>query len=118
MNAKQHYFTFVLLAGAIVRGLAQPTIIKQPANQTASLFVDAAFSLLVNGDPPLSYQWRFNNADLLGSANQTLTITKVQRINAGNYSVVVSNPSGSATSQVATLTITPFNALYAFGELP
>jgi phospholipase/lecithinase/hemolysin len=94
---------------------AQPAITKQPSNQTASLFADATFNLLVGGDLPLSYQWRFNNADLIGMTDRNLSITNIQRANAGNYSVVVSNPSGTVISQVAALTITPFNSIYAFG---
>src|SRR5205809_4633499 len=91
--------------------LTPPRITRQPANQTASLFADAAFRVIATGDAPLSYQWRFKNADLLGMTNSILTVTNVQRSDAGNYNVVVTNPSGSITSQVATLTITPFNSI-------
>jgi len=63
----------------------------------------------------LSYQWRFNDGSLIGMTNTVLTVTNVQRANAGNYSVVVTNLSGSVTSKVATLTITPFNSIYCFG---
>ena len=95
--------------------LTPPRFIRQPVNQTASLFADATFRVTVNGDAPLSYQWRFNDGDLIGMTNTTLTVTNVERANAGNYSVVVTNLSGSVTSQVATLTITPFNSIYCFG---
>src|SRR5437879_3387727 len=47
--------------------------------------------------------------------NTTLIVTNVQRSNAGNYNVVVTNLSGSVTSQVAALAITPFNSIYCFG---
>src|SRR4030095_4642274 len=57
--------TWLFLTG-LTTGFGQPTITKQPSNQTASLFADATFRLAVSGDPPLSYQWRFNNADLIG----------------------------------------------------
>jgi len=95
--------------------LIPPKITKQPTNQTASLFADATFRVTASGDTPLSYQWRFNDGDLSGRTNTSLTVTNVQRTNAGNYSVLVTNLSGSVTSQVATLTITPFNSLYCFG---
>ena len=39
--------------------------------------------------------------------NQTLTLTDVTLGNAGNYQVVVFNPSGIVTSAVASLTVTP-----------
>jgi phospholipase/lecithinase/hemolysin len=96
-------------------GFAQPSITFQPMNQTASLFGDAAFRVVAVGDPPLSYQWQFNNADLPGTTNTTLQVTNVLRTLAGNYQVVVANMSGSVTSRVARLTITPFQSMYEFG---
>jgi phospholipase/lecithinase/hemolysin len=84
-------------------------------NQAATLFADVTFRVTALGDRPLSYQWHFNNADLAGMTNSSLTITNVQRANAGDYNVTVTNLSGSVTSQVASLTITPFNSLYCFG---
>jgi len=104
-----------IIFATITTTFGQPTITRQPASQTASLFADAKYSLLATGDPPLGYQWWFKNAELPGRTSATLTITNVQRFDAGNYSVVVSNFSGSVTSQVATLTITPFNSMFEFG---
>jgi phospholipase/lecithinase/hemolysin len=95
--------------------LTPPTIHTQPANQTASLFADARFLVVPAGSGPLSYQWRLNGVDLLGKTNTTLSITNVQRSDAGNYAFVVTNFAGSVTSQVATLTIVPFNSIYCFG---
>jgi len=100
---------------AILTVLTPPGFIRQPSNQTASLFADATFRAVVFGDQPLSYQWRFNGTDLPGMTNNILTVTNVQRTNAGNYSVVVTNLSGSVSSQTATLTISPFNSIYCFG---
>lgn len=88
--------------------LNPPKIIVQLANQTASLFADATFRALASGDAPLSYQWRFNNEDLSGMTNTILSVTNVQRSDAGNYHLVMTNLSGSVTSQVATLSIVPF----------
>jgi len=99
---------------AMLTVLTPPKIAKQPTNQTASLFADATFRLTATGDAPF-YQWRFNDADLIGKTNTTLTVTNVQRADGGNYNVVVTNLSGSVTSQVATLTVTPFNSIYFFG---
>src|SRR5438309_7071658 len=111
MKAQISLFAAGMFLLALVNGFGQPVITGQPANQTASLFADANFRVTVNGDAPLSYQWRFNDADLVGRTNSTLTVTTVQRADAGNYSVVVANLSGSVTSQVATLRITPFNSI-------
>src|ERR1043166_3165298 len=43
------------------------------------------------GSPPLSYQWRFNGADLPGQTASCLTLLAISNSLAGNYSVVVSN---------------------------
>jgi hypothetical protein len=100
---------------AISNSSGQPVIIRPPANQTASLFADATFQVSATGGTPLSFQWRLNGGDLIGMTNWSLRIKGVQRSDAGRYQIVVTNPSGSVTSQVATLTITPFNSIYFFG---
>jgi phospholipase/lecithinase/hemolysin len=95
---------------------AQPSITQQPKDQAVSLFADATFRSSVTGDSPLSYQWRFNSVAVAGMTTTSLTITNVQRTNAGNYDLVVTNLSGSVTSQVATLSIVPFSSIYCFGD--
>ncbi len=95
---------------------AQPVITRQPRDQTASLFADATFSLsATSNDIPPTYPWRFEQTLLPGNTNSALTLTNVQRTVAGSYDVIVSNDSGSITSKVAALKITPFNSLYFFG---
>ena len=107
---KSCIISLFLLSGVGTALFAQPTITSQPKNQTAGLFADAAFRVVAAGDAPLSYQWRFNDADLTGKTNATLTITNVQRTNAGNYSVIVTNISGSVTSQVASVRVLADNS--------
>jgi phospholipase/lecithinase/hemolysin len=108
-------FSAGIFFAALATTFGQPTITIQPRNQTASLFADVTFRVAIGGTPPFSYQWRFNDADLTGKTNAILTVTNVQRTNAGNYGVIVTNLSGSVTSQPATLTITPFNSIHCFG---
>ena len=80
------------------------------------LRTDTTFTVLATGSDPLAYQWRFGDGDLDGKTNTTLTVTNVQRTDAGIHcSVVVNNLSGSVTSKVAKLTIVPFNSIYCFG---
>jgi hypothetical protein len=82
-----------------------PVIFAQPQDQTTKAGDIASFSVLAGGTPPLSYQWRFNGANLAGATNPTLLLTKVQAGQDGNYSVVVSNSYGAVTSAVARLTV-------------
>jgi uncharacterized delta-60 repeat protein len=88
-----------------------PAILTQPANQFRNRGDNALFTVVAAGTPPLSYQWRTNSVNLndggnvSGALNATLTLNNVQSFNAGNYSVVVSNQYGTATSTVAQLTV-------------
>jgi Pro-kumamolisin, activation domain/Concanavalin A-like lectin/glucanases superfamily/Immunoglobulin domain/Bacterial Ig domain/Immunoglobulin I-set domain/Viral BACON domain len=85
-----------------------PTITSQPANQAVPLGNTATFSVGASGTAPLSYQWRFNQSNILANAtatNATLVLTNVQAASAGSYSVVVSNFFGSTNSSNAVLTV-------------
>jgi len=82
-----------------------PVITVQPTNQTIAVGSTAAFSVTATGSAPLSYQWQFNGTNLSGMTNTVLNITNAQAANAGPYTVVVSNPEGSVTSDVAALTV-------------
>ncbi len=85
--------------------LVPPAVTLQPTNQTALVGATVTFSVAASGTPPLSYQWRFNGANLDSALAGTLSLTNVQPEQAGGYSVVVTNVAGSATSTVATLTL-------------
>lgn len=83
-----------------------PSIMKQPASQTAVAGQTAAFSATVSGTGPLSYQWNFNGTPLAGATNATLSISNVLPAANGNYSLVVTNTAGVVTSAVANLAVT------------
>lgn len=84
-----------------------PSINTQPLDQTVPAGSNVVFSVTAAGALPLSYQWYFNTNNLLsGATANTLTVTNAQSINAGAYSVIVTNMVGSVTSSVAILTIT------------
>ncbi len=99
-----------------------PTILVHPTNQAVVVGGTAVFEVQAAGTPPLSYQWWFNGTNLLlGATTATLTLMNVQLASAGNYSVVVANSAGTATSSNALLTvlsepacITPPSGLVAF----
>jgi len=84
-----------------------PTINSQPQNQSAAIGQGALFSVGATGSAPLSYQWYFNTNTLIADAtNSSHTIGSVSSNDVGGYSVIVANSAGSATSIVATLSIT------------
>jgi len=82
-----------------------PVIEEQPKDQNAHVGDTASFAVSAAGAPPLQYQWRLNGTALTGAISSSLMITNVQLTNAGSYSVVVSNGSGSVTSSNAILNI-------------
>ncbi len=81
-----------------------PNITAQPQNQTVYVGATANFSVTANGPGTLTYQWRFGASNLAGATLSTLSFSAGTN-NAGNYDVVITNPSGSTTSQVAVLSI-------------
>src|SRR5262249_11793673 len=82
-----------------------PVITGQPGNQSVIAGGTAHFSVTASGSAPLRYQWRSNGGPVSGATTSTLTLNNVQSGNTGNYTVVVTNLSGSVTSAVAVLTI-------------
>ena len=83
-----------------------PTINAQPQDQSAAVGQGALFTVGASGSAPLTYQWFFNtNTPIASATNATHNIAAVSSNDLGNYRVIVANSSGSATSSVATLTI-------------
>jgi len=82
-----------------------PEIIAHPQSQTLIAGTPATFDVRVRGTKPLSYQWRFNGSDIAGATGTNAFILGVQTVDAGDYTVVITNEFGSVTSTVATLTV-------------
>ena len=81
-------------------------ILIQPVNQSVVLGASASFQVTVGGIAPFSYQWWYNGTNfLLGATNAFLNLSSVQITNLGNYSVTISNFTGSITSSLATLSV-------------
>ncbi len=94
-------------------GNLPPSITQQPVSQSVAIAGTASFTIGAAGDPPLSYQWQKNGSDLTnggrvsGATSTTLQITDVNGGDAAGYRCVVTNDHGTATSDPATLTVTP-----------
>ena len=88
-----------------------PVVINTPASRTNGPGTTATFTVTTSGTEPLSYQWLQNQAPLAnggrisGATASTLAISNLQLADAGNYTVVVTNAVGAATSAVAVLTV-------------
>jgi sugar lactone lactonase YvrE len=99
-------FGSVTSAVAAVTTLAPPAILEQPANTAAAVGTTATFSVDAVGPQPLFYSWYFDQTNLVASGtNSSLLLPGASFDNAGDYTAVVTNLFGSATSAVATLAV-------------
>ncbi|MEE2729843.1 MAG: immunoglobulin domain-containing protein [Pseudomonadota bacterium] len=98
-SAQCRSFTLTVTAGQSL------SINSQPSNQMVNEGVDVTLSVAASGSGSLSYQWYFDGSALSGATAATLLLDDVTVADAGEYYVVVSNGSGSATSNAATLSV-------------
>jgi pectate lyase/pectin methylesterase-like acyl-CoA thioesterase len=83
-----------------------PVITEQPASQNVLVGAGASFSVTATGSAPLTYQWQKDGIDIIGAISASYTIASTTLVDAGNYTVVVSNAGGIETSDPAVLTVT------------
>jgi alpha-tubulin suppressor-like RCC1 family protein len=93
--------------GAGPNAAMSPQILVQPTDQSVASWDNALFQTKADGgSDPLVYQWRFNGIPIPGATNEFFYITNAQVINAGNYSVEITNHLGIADSATAKLFVT------------
>jgi hypothetical protein len=86
-----------------------PVITNEPASQSAQCGENVNFAVGASGTPPLAYQWYFGSNPLAGRTEATLSLTNVSAMDAGTYSVSVSNTGNTVSSAPAVLTVTDTN---------
>jgi len=86
--------------------VAQPVITTQPTNHFVTAGTSIQFSVVASGTGTLAYQWLFDGTAITVRGKSSLyPVLNAQPANSGYYSVIVSNASGSVTSQVAELKV-------------
>jgi hypothetical protein len=83
--------------------VGKPSVSISPQSLIVLAGSNAVLTATAAGIPPLSYQWQNNEGLIAGSTNSTYAILDAQ--NSDAYSVIVSNPFGTTTSAVATVTV-------------
>jgi hypothetical protein len=83
-----------------------PAIERQPLSQTVAEGAAVTLQVVATGQP-LSYQWQRNGSDLPGQTNATLAFASATLADSAQYRVIVSNPTGTITSEAATLRVLP-----------
>jgi alpha-tubulin suppressor-like RCC1 family protein len=86
-----------------------PLITNQPVSQTALIGGNAIFNVAARSPTPLRYQWQRDGIDIPGATNARLALNSVHLLDAGVYSVSVSNARYSVRSITAELVVNPFN---------
>jgi hypothetical protein len=83
--------------------VSAPVIVTQPVNQNVCVNSSATLSVIANY--AASYQWNFNGAPIPGATSSSYFIASATTANAGNYTVTVTNPAGSVTSNIAQVVV-------------
>lgn len=115
-NVANHSVDLVLPSGP------RPVIVSQPTGRLVSVGDNVSFTVGISSASatPLNYQWRKNGTPIAdgstgngstysGTATPTLAVNNAQIADGANYSVVITNVYGAATSSPATLTVSAGN---------
>jgi hypothetical protein len=97
-------------SNALLSVILGPYFTQNPTNFFVRPGNTATFTAAAFGNPPVTYQWRFNGGPAPGtgtstSSNTMLTITNAQTIHAGTYTALASDNVGAVPSTPATLTL-------------
>ncbi|QTN33246.1 hypothetical protein HZ994_13300 [Akkermansiaceae bacterium] len=84
---------------------ASIAIVSEPLDQTIIAGRPVSLSVGATGSFPLSYQWRKNGTNIPGATGPSLNLAFSEFANlAGNYSVLLSDSTGSILSRTAAVT--------------
>ncbi|MCX6904161.1 MAG: hypothetical protein NTW03_11940, partial [Verrucomicrobia bacterium] len=95
----------------------EPVITQQPTPASLYRFAGATNSWTVAADAgfPVNFYWCQNGTVIPTATNATFQLANMQTTNSGNYTVVISNSFGMATSSIVSLAVLPAPT-YPFGQ--
>ncbi|RFC52054.1 MAG: Alpha-tubulin suppressor/Alpha-tubulin suppressor/Alpha-tubulin suppressor [Verrucomicrobia bacterium] len=82
-----------------------PAIITQPVSQYVFIGANVTLTVVASGSQIPTYQWKKDTVDIPGATGAGYHIASVQPSDTGSYTVAVTNPAGTVTSDAATLTV-------------
>jgi uncharacterized repeat protein (TIGR03803 family) len=96
----------VTTSNAVLTVIDPPVITAQPTNLLVLPGANVAFGVSLTGSASFfRYQWLFNSTNILNATNAIYSIASAGTNKAGNYSVIVTNLAGIATSSNAALSV-------------
>ncbi len=91
------------LPASLIVTATPPTLVSSPASNQVALGLPTFFLVQAAGTEPMTYQWYLNNGQIVDATNTAVFIPATLPSDLGSYTVVVSNSSGSITSNPALL---------------
>jgi hypothetical protein len=88
-----------------------PKVTSHPSNVTVAAGGAASFTAAASGTPTPTVQWQASTnsglawTDVSGARSTSYSVTPTTADNGTRYRAVFTNPSGTATSNAATLTV-------------
>jgi len=79
-------------------------IVAHPLSQNVLLGTSATFNVSATG-AGLTYQWQYNNSNIVGANSSTYSIAAVALADAGQYRCIVTGSCGTVTSNIGILTV-------------
>ncbi len=90
---------------AVWTGMKTSLILAGTNSMTVTQGSNATFAVNLPAGGSYYYQWKFNQASIVGATNSSYTITNAQLANAGGYSVRATNSTGCAMNYSAVLSV-------------
>lgn len=102
------YFVDNVSLAKTVSAPTAPLITSHPTDQTVNEGQSATFNVGASGTPPLTYKWQRNGVDIPGATATSYATPPASLADSGAaFRCIVSNQSGSDTSNNAQLSVNP-----------
>ena len=83
-----------------------PVITTQPQSQSTNAVQTVTFSVNIQSNSTVTFQWRINGSNITGATSSSYTTPSLAQNDSGNsYDVVITSSAGSVTSSAAILTV-------------
>lgn len=89
----------------VLANVVAPAITTQPQAKNIASGDDLVLTVVATGTAPLTYQWKKGGVSIAGATGTTYAKESVVVGDAGNYSVVITNGKGVATSDVVAVAV-------------